>query len=123
MQGQITKIHSDFYYVEFNSELFECKLRNVLKKQQQKICVGDLVDFDNGHITKLLPRNNFIKRPAVANIDQIVIVSAIEEPHLNFQQLDRYIAFGEYFNIPIKLCFNKNDLTRNDEVIENNPAQ
>ena len=117
-QGQIVKIHSDFYYVVSNGEQFECKLRDVLKKQQKKICVGDFVEFDNGYIINQLPRQNFILRPAVANINQIVIVSAIEEPHLDFHQLDRYISFGEYFGIDIKLCFNKNDLTRNDEVIE-----
>ena len=118
MEGQITKIHSDFYYVASNGELFECKLRDVLKKQQKKICVGDYVEFANGYIIKPLPRTNFIPRPSVANVDQIVIVSAVEEPHLDFQQLDRYIAFGEYSGIDIKLCFNKNDLTRSDEIIE-----
>ncbi len=117
-QGQIIKIHSDFYYVLSDNQMFECKLREVLKKQQKKICVGDFVEFDNGHIVNLMPRKNYILRPAVANIDQIVIVSAVEEPHLDFQQLDRYIAFGEYFNIDIKLCFNKNDLSTNDDTIE-----
>lgn len=116
--GQIIKIHSDFYYVVSNGKQFELKLRDVIKKQQKKICVGDYVEFDNGYITKLLPRKNFIPRPSVANIDQIVIVSAIEEPHLDLQQLDRYISFGEYCNIDIKLCFNKNDLTRSEEIID-----
>lgn len=117
-QGQILKIHSDFYYVVSEGEQFELKLREVLKKQQKKLCVGDYVEFDNGYIFKPLPRKNFIPRPSVANIDQIVIVSAIEEPHLDMHQLDRYIAFGEYCGIDIKLCFNKNDLTRSDEIIE-----
>lgn len=116
--GQIIKIHSDFYYVVSNEEQFELKLRDVLKKQQKKICVGDYVEFENGYIIKSLPRKNFIPRPSVANIDQIVIVSAIEEPHLDLHQLDRYIAFGEYCGIDIKLCFNKNDLTKNEGVID-----
>lgn len=116
--GQVLKIHSDFYYVLSNGEQFELKLREVLKKQQKRICVGDFVEFENGYITKLLDRKNFIPRPCVSNVDQIVIVSAIEEPHLDFQQLDRYIAFSEYCNLDIKLCFNKNDLTRSDDVID-----
>ncbi len=117
-QGQIIKIHSDFYYVLSDDVLIECKLREVIKKQQKKICVGDFVEFDNGYITKLLPRKNHIQRPSVSNIDQIVIVSAIEEPLLDFNQLDRYIAFGEYANIDIKLCFNKYDLKKNNKIIE-----
>lgn len=116
--GQIIKIHSDFYYVVSSENQFELKLRDVLKKQQKKICVGDYVEFENGYIIKSLPRKNFIPRPTVANIDQIVIVSAIEEPHLDLHQLDRYIAFGEYCGIDIKLCFNKNDLSTNEEIID-----
>lgn len=109
-QGQIYKIHSDFYYVESGTDTFECKIREVLKKQKEKILVGDFVEFDNGHITKILPRKNFIKRPSVANIDQIIIVSALKEPDLDLHQLNRYIALAKYFNIPAILCFNKEDL-------------
>ena len=109
-QGQIYKIHSDFYYVAAGGETFECKIREVLKKQKEKILVGDFVEFENGHITKVLPRKNFIKRPSVANIDQVIIVSALKEPDLDLHQLNRYIAFAKYFDIPAVLCFNKEDL-------------
>ena len=109
-QGQIYKIHSDFYYVESGTETFECKIREVLKKQKEKILVGDFVEFDSRHITKILPRKNFIKRPSVANIDRIIIVSALKEPDLDLHQLNRYIALAKYFNIPAILCFNKEDL-------------
>ena len=126
MQGQVFKIHSDFYYVHLLStaneenlpKTFECKIREVLKKQDKKILVGDFVEFENGYITSILPRKNFIPRPAVANIDQVVIVSAVKEPELDFNQLNRYISFAEYYNIPIKLCFNKNDLSSDDKLIE-----
>lgn len=86
-EGQIYKIHSDFYYVDTGVGTFECKAREVLKKQREKILVGDFVEFENGHITKVLPRKNFIKRPSVSNIDQIVIVSALKEPDLDLLQL------------------------------------
>jgi len=109
-EGQIYKIHSDFYYVEAGRETFECKIREVLKKQKEKILVGDFVEFENGHITKILPRRNFIRRPAAANIDQIIIVSALKEPDLDLHQLNRYIALAKYFKIPAVLCFNKEDL-------------
>ena len=117
-QGQIFKIHSDFYYVNSNEEVFECKIREVLKKQKQKILVGDFVEFSSGAIEKILPRKNHITRPSVSNIDRVIIISAVKEPELDFLQLNRYIAFAMYHNIEAVLCFNKNDLSNDDSIIE-----
>lgn len=110
VQGQIYKIHSDFYYVRKDAEVFECKVREVLKKAKEKILVGDFVEFNNGYIEKILERKNYIARPSVANIDQIIIVSALKHPDLNLVQLNRYIALAKYYSIPTVLCFNKEDL-------------
>ncbi len=109
-EGQIYKIHSDFYYVDDGVNSFECKIREVLKKQKEKILVGDFVEFENGVITCIIKRKNFIKRPSAANVDQVVIVSALKEPDLDLHQLNRYIALAKYYNIPSVLCFNKDDL-------------
>ena len=117
-KGQIFKIHSNFYYLHSDGEVFECKLREVLKKQKQRIFVGDYVEFENGAIEKILPRQNFITRPTVANIDRVIIISAVKEPELNFTQLNRYISFAKYHNIEAVLCFNKNDLSDDDKTIE-----
>jgi ribosome biogenesis GTPase len=127
MKGQILKIHSDFYYVKFKDlmEIFECKIREVLKKQKEKVLVGDFVecnkiDFNKmtAVIEKICPRENFLTRPSVANIEQIVIISSIKEPDLDFEQLNRYICSAKYHNIDTKLCFNKNDLSEDDSMIE-----
>ena len=109
-EGQIYKIHSDFYYVDDGTSFYECKIREVLKKQREKILVGDFVEFENGVITKIIRRKNFIKRPSVANIDQIIIVSALKEPELDLHQLNRYISLAKYYDIKTVLCFNKDDL-------------
>lgn len=118
VRGQIYKIHSDFYYVNNNDRIYECKLREVLKKTKQSVFVGDFVEFENDAITKILPRNNYIPRPSVANVDRIIIISAVKEPDLNFSQLNRYISFAKYYGIEAVLCFNKNDLSFDDKVIE-----
>lgn len=109
-EGQIYKIHSDFYYIDSGSETVVCKVREVLKKRKEKILVGDFVEYGEGFIEEIITRKNSISRPSVANIDQIIIVSALKEPDLNLLQLNRYIALAKYYNIPIKLCFNKSDL-------------
>lgn len=108
--GQIYKIHSDFYYVDDGVNCHECKIREVLKKQRERVLVGDFVEFRNGVIERIIPRKNFIARPSVANIDQIVVVSALKEPDLNLNQLNRYIALAKYHKIKTVLCFNKSDL-------------
>lgn len=110
MKGQIYKIHSDFYYVQNDGRTFECKVREVLKKQQIKIVTGDFVEFDGGVITEVLTRKTFIPRPSVANVDQIVVVSALKHPDLDLHQLNRYISLAKYYKIPVVLCFNKEDL-------------
>lgn len=117
-QGQIYKIHSDFYYVCSDGKTFECKLREVLKKTKQSVFVGDFVEFNDGAIEKILPRNNYIPRPSVANIDRVIIISAVKEPDLSFTQLNRYISFAKYYGIEAVLCFNKNDLSFDDKIIE-----
>lgn len=125
MKGQIIKIHSDFYYVDINSDIYECKIREILKKQKEKILVGDFVECEEMNLDKhtaviksVLPRKNFLTRPSVANVEQVVIISSIKEPDLDFEQLNRYICLAKYHNIRTKLCFNKNDLSEDDSVIE-----
>ena len=127
MHNQIIKTHSDFYYVKFadSAEVFECKIREVLKKQKQKVLVGDFVGCTDINlnkktavIEKILPRKNFLTRPSVANVEQVIIISSIKEPDLDFEQLNRYISLAKYHKIKTKLCFNKNDLSEDDSIIE-----
>ena len=110
MRGQIFKIYSDLYYVKNEGNIYLCKIREVLKKQKTSVVTGDFVEFDKDVIYKILPRKSFIKRPSVANVDQIVVVSALKQPELDFNQLDRYLSLAKYYKIPTVLCFNKEDL-------------
>lgn len=125
MKGQVYKIHSDFYYVNIKDNVYECKVREILKKQREKILVGDFVELDEVNTTRktaviisIFTRKNFLMRPSVANVEQVIIVSSIKEPALDFEQLNRYICFAKYNKIKTKLCFNKNDLSEDDSVIE-----
>lgn len=124
MKGQIFKIHSDFYYVHTAQGEYECKIRDVLKKRKDSIVVGDFVELEQlnenskqAFVSKVLPRESYIPRPKVANINQVVIVSAIKEPDLDCEQLNRYLSFCEYYDLHPVLCFNKNDLEGEEEII------
>jgi len=122
MIGQVYKIHSDFYYVmqdgadNNSTPLAECKLREILKKQKAKVVVGDYVEVQSGAIEKVLKRKNYCPKPAVSNLDFMLVVSSIFEPDLDFIQLNRYLTFLKYYNIPALLCFNKDDLASRDEL-------
>jgi ribosome biogenesis GTPase len=123
MQGRVIKIFSDFYYVETDIGIVEAKLRTVLKKQKEDIFTGDFVELEQfdevsmqAFINKVINRSNLITKPKVANISQVIIVSALKEPDLNFEQLNRYIAHCEYHKITPILCFNKEDITQTDDL-------
>ena len=116
MRGQIYKIYSDSYFVNAENKITSCKIREILKKQKTSIVTGDFVEFENNIISKILPRKSFIKRPAVSNVDQIIIVSALKQPELDFHQLNRYISLAKYYKIPAVLCFNKEDLEFEDNL-------
>lgn len=127
-KAQVFKIHSDFYYVKTNDKntpVIECKLKDTLKKQGLDVVVGDFVKLEElnessrqAFISEVCPRNSFIPRPKVANVEQMIIVSAIKEPQLDLNQLDRYLALCEYHGIKPVLCFNKSDLSESCEVVD-----
>lgn len=119
---KVIKIFSDFYYVSYNDMEVECKLREVLKKSGLEPIVGDMVDIEEYNqnsnqaaITKIYPRTNEIKRPNVANIEQIVVVTTIKEPEVSLTQIDRYLAQAKFFNIDAVICVNKSDLISDEQ--------
>ena len=124
MQGKIVKGIAGFYYVhvvEFG--IYECKAKGIFRKEKQKPLVGDQVEIDilseeekTGNIVRILPRKNELIRPAVANVDQALVVFAVTKPSPHFHLLDRFLVMMESQGIPVILCFNKKDLAGNDEI-------
>jgi ribosome biogenesis GTPase len=127
--AKIIKIHSDFYYAEHNENIFECKIREILKKERLEIYVGDSVKLEDVNystnqavITGILERDNYISRPAVANIDRIILVTALKQPDIDFVQLNRYLCLARLHNIPVVICVNKCDLSQ-DDILKNQTVQ
>ena len=115
MQGKIIKGIAGFYYVYGADEmLYECKAKGIFRKDNQKPLVGDNVEITvldkqehTGNLIRILPRKNSLIRPAVANIDQALVVFAITKPKPHFNLLDRFLVMMERQNIPVIICFNK----------------
>ncbi len=120
MIGKIVKGISGFYYIHVvGSGIYECKAKGVFRKRGEKPLVGDDVRIDIldeeaklGNITELLPRKNELIRPAVANVDQALVIFAVHAPEPNFNLLDRFLVMMEYQDIPVHICFNKSDLLK-----------
>lgn len=123
MQGKIIRGIAGFYYVDVaESGLYECKARGIFRKDKTKPLVGDDVELDvldegekTGNITAVHERKNELIRPAVANIDQALVVFAVTEPKPHFNLLDRFLVMMEYKEIPVILCFNKTDIAAESE--------
>ena len=124
MQGKIVKGIAGFYYVHVvESGLYECKAKGVFRKEKIKPLVGDVVEIDvldeqerKGNIVDILKRQNELIRPAVANIDQALVVFAIAKPKPHFNLLDRFLVMMESKGISVILCFNKQDLVEEQEI-------
>ena len=100
MQGKIIKGIAGFYYVHVvESGIYECKAKGVFRKEKVKPLVGDDVEIEildeeekTGNIVRILPRRNELIRPAVANVDQALVVFAVTEPKPHFNLLDRFLS-------------------------------
>ena len=120
-QGRIVKALSGFYYVETaEAALVECKARGKFRKDGKTPTVGDRVEISRsgsrGMIETLLPRENFFVRPAVCNLDLLVVFCANVIPVTNPFLIDRVTAIAGNQNVPVVLCINKTDLEEQDRL-------
>lgn len=126
MEGKIIKGIAGFYYVYVaGSGLYECKAKGIFRKEKIKPLVGDQVRITvlneaqkEGNMEQILPRKNELVRPAVANIDQALVVFAVTDPKPHFHLLDRFLVMMERKGIPVVLCFNKKDIATQEEMAQ-----
>lgn len=118
-QGIIIENISNIFKIICENELYTCDARGKLKKDDIKPVVGDKVNFEitkieekTGVIEEILPRENYIKRPKIANINQIVLVISSKMPKPDLLMLDKQLAFAEYMNIKPVIVINKIDLAK-----------
>jgi ribosome biogenesis GTPase len=120
--GIILKAISGFYYVRQKHELIECHARGIFRKDGISPLVGDYVEMiiENGAatISKILPRKNYLVRPPLANLDQLIIVTSNTKPEPNPLMIDKMTAIADYKGIEPFIVFSKVDLQKNEELYE-----
>jgi len=123
MEGIICKALSGFYYVDCGGETVTCRARGKFRHEKVKPLVGDRVEFTaqgdgTGTVDALLPRKNQFQRPAVANIDLLVIVASGAIPITDPFLIDRVAAMAQRRGVESLICFNKWDLEQPDALLE-----
>lgn len=122
-EGVIRKALSGFYYVQVGEEEVTCRARGKFRHQKITPLVGDRVAITrqpdgSGSLDEILPRRNAFQRPAVANIDQLVIIASGAIPVSDPFLLDRIISLAESKGCQPILCVNKWDLVPAQELLD-----
>ena len=122
MRGRINKGIGGFYYVSVDDEIIECKARGKFRKEHITPIIGDEVEIEvkngKGAITQIYERKNSLIRPAVANIDFIVVVVASKDPDPSTFVTDKMLVNAEINGIASIVCINKSDLANTSELCD-----
>ena len=114
LTGRILRSISGFYDVQTPSGLVNCRGRGILRKDGQSPLTGDMVEITvergKGMVERILPRRNRFVRPAVANLDALVVFAANVNPVTEPFLIDRVAAIAGDQEVPVVLCINKCDL-------------
>lgn len=123
MEGIIFKALSGFYYVDCGGQTVTCRARGKFRHEKVSPLVGDRVEVSaqpdgTGTVNAILPRKNQFWRPAVANIDYLVVVASGATPVTDPFLIDRVVAVAERQGCESVICFNKWDLEQPQELYE-----
>ena len=120
-EGRIQKALSGFYYVNTGDEVLTCRARGKFRREGISPLVGDRVEVrelgnGEGFVEKILPRRNAFSRPAVANIDQLVVIASEAIPKTAPFLIDRVAAIAALKGCEVVIVLNKCDLDPADEL-------
>ena len=123
MRGLIVKALSGFYYVDCGGEIVRCRPRGKFRYDKVTPLVGDRVEITltepgQGRLDRIEPRKNEFQRPAVANMDQMVIIAAKAIPVTDPFLIDRVAAIAELKNCQPVVVINKCDLASGEDLYQ-----
>ncbi len=120
MGDRIIKALSGFYYVQTAEGVVECRARGKMRREKVSPLVGDFVEISRqgakGTVETVLPRRNAFIRPAVANIDMLVVLASCAIPVTEPFLIDRVLAISARQGVPAAVCVNKDDLASGEEL-------
>ena len=125
MQGKIIGNISNIYKIKVDNEIYDSYARGKLKNIEMSPIVGDIVEIEITDKTKKLaiieqinPRNNQMKRPKIANLDQVIFIISTKNPKPDLLMLDKQLAYAESLKIEPIIVINKIDLDESYKTIQ-----
>lgn len=123
IEGTIISVISGYYDVKTNKGVIRSRARGVFRNRKQKPLVGDraVVQLDDqgmNYLVEILPRKNEVGRPAVANVDQVLLVISAVEPDFSLELLDRYLTFFAWKNVGVTIYLSKSDIIAGTEELK-----
>ena len=122
-KGLILSNISNLYKVEINEKIYNCNARGKIKNNETSPVAGDIAKVEiideekcTGVITEIEERKNYIKRPKMANLTQIILVLSMKFPKPDLELLDKQLAYLEFNNIKPIICLNKIDLEKEEKI-------
>lgn len=114
-EGIVVGLIAGFYDVQTDSGLVRTRARGVFRQKKQKPTVGDRVkiqvdEHGMSYLVEILPRLNLIGRPAVANVNHVLLVISAIEPDFSLVLLDRFLTFFAWQDVTVSLYLSKSDL-------------
>lgn len=120
MVGRIVALTCGKYSIDISGEIFQAPARGIFRKKGDKPVVGDIVEFNvkDQIIEEVFPRTSLLKRPKIANIDQLVIVESLVEPEFSYLLTFKYLTYANMNNLKGVLVLTKSDKFNNQEKID-----
>lgn len=114
-EGIIIGLIAGFYDVQTKDQVVRTRARGLFRKTKMKPVVGDRVKIQideqgTSYLVEVLPRTNLIGRPALANVDHVLLVMSAVEPDFSLQLLDRYLTFFSWQKVAVSIYLSKSDL-------------
>ena len=121
--GIVVGLISGFYDVQTGNQIVRTRARGLFRKNKEKPTVGDHVKIQideqgTSYLTEILPRVNMIGRPALANVDHVLLVISAVEPDFSLQLLDRYLTFFSWQKVAVSIYLSKSDLVDEAKLAE-----
>ena len=111
MEGRIIGLNCGYYSVLADGMIFKVKARGAFRNKSIKPVVGDKVELDDTYfvINTVYPRDTYLKRPVIANLSQMLIVSSLVEPEFSYHLVFKYLTYANLHGINAKIVLTKSD--------------